>query len=60
MDSSFHWLGNIGDEMTFEKAGRKIKKDIKNEGGVIRSFFYFVKNPSKIICTDMNNHEQCH
>lgn len=39
MDSSFHWLWNIGDEMTFEKAGRKIKKDIKNEGGVIRSFF---------------------
>ena len=31
MDSSFHWSWNIGDEMTFEKAGCEIKKDIKNE-----------------------------
>lgn len=46
--------------MTFEKAGCEIKKDIKNEGGVVRSFFYFVKNPSKRIYTDINNHEQGH
>jgi hypothetical protein len=24
MDSSFHWTGNIDDEMTFEKAGCEI------------------------------------
>ena len=29
MDSSFHRIEDIGDEMTFEKAGCEIKKSIK-------------------------------
>lgn len=56
MDSYFHWLWILGGKMTFEKAGREIKKEHKicteinirkNESGVTTLFF--VKNLSKII-----------
>jgi hypothetical protein len=40
MDSRFHRTGNIGNEMIFEKTMCEIKKGIKNESGVIRSFLF--------------------
>ena len=51
MDSHFHWLWILGGKMTFEKAGREIKKEHKicteinirkNQSGVTTLFF--VKN----------------